>query len=52
MVAKALGDTGVIRGQVKDLATEYYHDINDRLDLHRQKTGMFLECALQIGAIV
>lgn len=50
IASKALWDLWVIRWQIKDLAVDHYQDIHARLNLHRQKTGMFLECALQIGA--
>lgn len=52
-MAGAMGDTGVIRGQIKDMQANDYQDSLDLLlELHKQKTGVFIQTSLEIGAML
>lgn len=48
-----MGDLGVVRGQIKDMrANEYQDSLASLLGLHEQKTGVFIQTSLEIGAIL
>jgi geranylgeranyl pyrophosphate synthase len=53
LLANAMGDLGVVRGQVKDLDFADYQDtLVNTLSVHRDKTGRFIEAAIRLGCVL
>ncbi|MEP3477557.1 MAG: polyprenyl synthetase family protein [Hyphomicrobiales bacterium] len=53
-LAKAVGKTGMVGGQIRDMAAEKSSEVNfaDILMIHSQKTGALISFAAEAGAII